>query len=210
MNKSKLTTVVVSILGLVVLGAALFFFLRKDPYVATAREVTVGVELLGREYSASGMTFGAMITQTEISKRNFDSLLLKLPAPSSDNDREKEKLIKEYILSASNVAYTLGRHLNAHMQLEIAQKNTSSASDTSVCGSNYASFAMTACLLNVQGRQLEAFARVDSARTIKRTAESDKKSALSKFQSARQNIDKAGYDVDVKNINVISQLERNL
>jgi hypothetical protein len=211
MNKSKIILIAIaSMCGFAILGASLFYFFKKDPYEPTAREVTVGVELLAREYAANGMTFGAMITQSEISKRNFDSLLLKLPAPTSDKERENEKLVKDYILSASSIAYTLGRYLNVHVQMEVANKNSSTSSDTTVCGSNYASFDMTLCLMRVRARQQQAFAEVDRLRAAKAIALADKNLSLSKFTSAREKLAKVGYDVDVQNSNIMSQLGKNI
>jgi hypothetical protein len=126
------------------------------------------------------------------------------------DDIVRSSLVKDYILSASNIAYTLGRYLNTHVQMEVASKNSSRSSDTTVCGSNYASFDMTLCLMRVRARQLEAFAEVDRLKSIKATALTDKNLSLSKFTSAREKIFKAGYDVDLQNSNAMSQLGKNI
>lgn len=220
MSRSKLMSIVLaSIIGLTTLIAGAIFLapnlsffenFKKDPYTSTVREVTMGFELLGREYAASGMTFGAMIAQTEASKRNFDSLLLKLPSPTTEKERANEKLVKEYILSASNVAYTLGRYLNAHMQMDIAEKSVSTSADTSACGSNYGSLSMTTCLVGLQFKQQEAFQKAESMKRAKAAAQSEKSSAISRLRSARDNLIKAGYTIDDQISNATNQLGRNI
>lgn len=181
---------------------------KPDPFLLTVREGSANISLLASDFDSNGMTFGKMKEQADVSKRNFDALLLKLPPVTNPRDVANEKIVKEYVSAGSAVAYALRRNIEAHIAYEVAQKSMSGASDTSHCGSDWGSLSMTTCLANVSFSQADAVDKINKTRADKERANIERAAALDRFDRARAELIKVGYQIDASLANSVKALKR--